>query len=72
MSSVHRVVKDQHATELAETVGPEVVLGLARERKRLIQGSESLGACAPSLLGKKTRGHRVKGMSVTGISRHPC
>jgi hypothetical protein len=41
-SSVHAAMKDRRATELAETVGPGgVVSGLARERKRLIQGRES-------------------------------
>jgi hypothetical protein len=50
-SSVHAAMKDQHATELAETVGPGVVLGLALERKRLIKRVNLFWWCAPRFKG---------------------
>ena len=41
-SSVHAAMKDQHATELAETVGPGSCLGTCARKKATDQTSESL------------------------------
>src|SRR3977135_529067 len=61
-------MKDQHATELAEAVGPGTCLGSCARKKAIDSKRVSLfSACTPSFPEKKIRGDRVEGlMSVTG------